>query len=309
MLRLLQQVIFGATLIGGLFVVCFAELLARPCSFVSLSRRQMFVKRQLSRAFAWTVTVCFWIRVKTTARSKPAFTAARLELAEGRSLGFLVTHASYLDAILIYKLFPGDFVARSKTIASGALRKLPLLGAICEGCGHIFLGYRASKDPASFGLEEASREKVRLVVEDHMHKNDGHSNGVLFMAPEGMVNPNPSVLMPFRTGGMRIALDNDIELWAAVFVGNEVSWPKLAAIGGYPGDIALDFQPIFSDSAFYKARAILARAQKEVAAGTRKAVASTHNDDHDAALLAEVCRERMQQLYDDLSTDMKVLFN
>jgi len=305
-MKMLQQLYFGGVLIVG---VMYTALTAKVLSYVKIIPkfyREVFVKSLAAVAFSSAVGLSPWIQVKLTGRTKAQFDLAKAEVEKGEVVCLLTTHASYLDALLLYKYIPQWMSRRSRTIASGALRNVPLLGLLCEGCGHIFLAYKKSSDPAKFSLDEQNRRRIREEIASHLAKGNTEG-GVLFFAPEGCVNPNPKELLPFRTGGMRIAIDHDSQVWAFVFVNNEVCWPKAAPMGGLPAKIAMDFQPIFPDPKLYKARAIIAMARDEIKAGKRADVRSTHDDDHDAALLAAICREKMQADYDKLTKDLDLL--
>merc|ERR1712226_901674 len=58
--------------------------------------------------------------------------------------------------------------------------------------------------------------------------------------PEGTTNKNdPHIVATFRAGGFKLPTNADVEIWCMAFVGNNLSWPTSATVGGRPARIGV----------------------------------------------------------------------
>jgi len=123
-----------------------------------------------------------------------------------------------------------------KTMASEHLFKMPIIGALCKGCGHLPVAFTSQKDN-DFSVDKEKSADVQLNLEQHVQ-----AGGIGAWYPEGTINAgDPTKLQTFRAGGFTLATRVDCEIWCLATVGNAVCWPKRAAMGGRNCNIGARF--------------------------------------------------------------------
>ena len=157
----------------------------------------------------------------------------------------LLNHTSFLDLFVMCATVGPYVVVRThmRCILAAKLTQLPLLGnALGVWSGNFPAHFKdtAGGISGSAGSSFATdREKQSVVTADvTAHVSSG---GMLAVCPEGTVNANPRMLLPFRHGAFRIAIEHQMPIFAIVTAGCDSCWPKHAALGGtastvYVGD-------------------------------------------------------------------------
>ncbi|OEU65854.1 MAG: glycerol acyltransferase [Desulfovibrio sp. S3730MH75] len=125
------------------------------------------------------------------------------ELDENQTYVFMVNHQSFFDIpLLFHYLSPWQF----KFVAKKSLFDFPVFGHAMAAGKHISI----------------DRENRRQGMKDIQHAievaNSGHSPLIF---PEGTRNPNPNKLLPFKTGGMILALKCQKPIAPILMVGPE----------------------------------------------------------------------------------------
>ncbi|SME87731.1 1-acyl-sn-glycerol-3-phosphate acyltransferase [Desulfovibrio gilichinskyi] len=124
-------------------------------------------------------------------------------LDEKQTYIFMVNHQSFFDIPLLFHfLSPWQF----KFVAKKSLFKFPIFGHAMAAAKHISI----------------DRENSRKGMKDIQHAvdvaNSGHSPLIF---PEGTRNPNPNKLLPFKIGGMILALKCQKPIAPILMVGPE----------------------------------------------------------------------------------------
>ena len=129
----------------------------------------------------------------------------------------IANHASFIDTILV-----GQIPIRKRYMMHHIFTKIPIFGHMCLMAGHIPVN---PKDPAS--RKQAYLSSVKALKE----------GGSFMIYPEGTRNPNPTKLMPFKTGAFRLAQNANVPILPLILKNTGVAMP----IGGlcYFADLEL----------------------------------------------------------------------
>ncbi|CAK0796949.1 unnamed protein product, partial [Prorocentrum cordatum] len=232
-----------------------------------------FVGRAISKSWQLALRVCCWLRVDASGL-RP------LEDAGGgeRRLFICANHASYMDTVLICAYMPRHLVGEAKTLMARKHLGMPVLGRIANHVGHMPVPFTSSSR-GNYAVDKAKMAELMANV-DRCIEGGGH----LAIFPEGDLNPEPDVLLPFRAGGMDICIRHDMEVWAWVMTGQADCWPVDAAIGGRPSSIQLRAERLH-----HSAREAAARLAGPGADAREQAIA-----------LAADLRARMQGMLDEM---------
>lgn len=226
---LLCQVWFGTTLATWLIIMWTI------CQVMYLIPGTKLAKQKRCIVTAnWCFYLMFfftpWIRVKG-ADNKEQWDKMRKALKEGKSLFIMLNHTSFLDAILFSAFVPTDIILHLRTLLKASLCKIPLFGDVVNKCGHFPVHFTSQK-MGSFSTDKKAMSDVMEGVTSHV--NNG---GSIVFFPEGQIGKDPINIQSFRRGSFQMAIDNKMEIFQMVMVGNEFSWPRKAVIGGLPGQI------------------------------------------------------------------------
>ncbi|WP_029893693.1 lysophospholipid acyltransferase family protein [Desulfohalovibrio reitneri] len=110
-------------------------------------------------------------------------------LTPGEPYVFLANHQSMFDILVLFRLLSGH---RLRFVAKESLFRIPIFGPAMRRVGHVPID-RGNSLAAMKSLDRAAAEAGR----------EGIS---LLVFPEGTRNPDPHDFLPFRTGGMILAL-------------------------------------------------------------------------------------------------------
>ena len=173
-------------------------------------------------------------------------TAADVESSvphEPRPRMILMNHTSFLDFFLISSMLTYKLIRRThvRCVVASKLTELPCFGkGIGEYSGSFPVYFKSTEggisggEGASFSVErekqEAESERMRAHVQN---------GGALAICPEGTVSRDPPDLQAFRHGSFKMAIEHGMPIWAVVFVGCNLCWPKGIGIGGYPCEIVV----------------------------------------------------------------------
>lgn len=154
-------------------------------------------------------------------------------------------HVSFMDIILTVVFTPLSKVAMVKMFIAAAVFKMPVVGTISKAMGHLTVPFKAvDSESKDFTLDKAAMKEQMALMEKHIA--DGGYGGWF---PEGTVNPgDPHKVRQFRAGGLKIAVNHDVEIWCLANVGNSIFWPKRASLGGSPCKIGYKFIRICESS-------------------------------------------------------------
>jgi len=272
------QVVFALLLIVFLLPVYFIAALGLcinrciPCS-QGLSKMVILAS---SLAFRAVLTLCFWIHIDFK-----GFNDFRQKAgASGRPVVIVANHMSFLDVILAVTCMPLTKVGFVRMFVSNHLLHMPGLGTIVRGMGHLAVPFKTStNDSNKFELDaEKMAERMKQLKE---HVQTGN-----FAAwfPEGRMNRNdPKRLEVFRAGGFTIPVQLDVEVWGIAFVGNAVSWPSDALVGGKPARIGIKMIQICTSS-------------KEC---IDESSAAEHDERQRCIYLANLCQDKLQEALDE----------
>lgn len=217
-----------------------------------------------------------WVRIGVTWEDDPA-----QMFASDRPVMILMNHTSASDVILFVSQVPTSLCIRTKTLISGFLVKMPIVGTLAKSIGHLPVPFL--KDD-SFSVDQAkmkcTQEKIKAMLEGEVPFAK-----VLAFYPEGVLaktfnsRRGNTELQPFRKGGFTLALEHDVEIWTLVSVGQEAFWPQTSLMGGFPSRIGMRLSRLCKSS--------------------REAV---HSEGDAAKIeLAELCRSSMQKTATELA--------
>jgi 1-acyl-sn-glycerol-3-phosphate acyltransferase len=170
----------------------------------------------LARAWGRTMLAIAGIRVRLTPRGGAALSGRRARV-------LTLNHSSSLDLVV----FAAHYPIAAVTVAKAELRRIPALGLATSLLGAIYID-RGDPVAARRTLREAAAQVVagRLCV---------------LVAPEGTRNRGEE-LLPFKTGGLELALHADVPVEPIVLRGCRDRWPR-GAFGPQPGEVVIDGLP------------------------------------------------------------------
>eukprot|EP00416_Gambierdiscus_australes_P024019 CAMPEP_0171074246 /NCGR_PEP_ID=MMETSP0766_2-20121228/12014_1 /TAXON_ID=439317 /ORGANISM="Gambierdiscus australes, Strain CAWD 149" /LENGTH=286 /DNA_ID=CAMNT_0011531015 /DNA_START=53 /DNA_END=913 /DNA_ORIENTATION=+ len=207
--------------------VCLACTYFRPFQMGSLRQQIVLV----CTCLMWrTVMFCScWVQTNVEGLSEFRSTLG----ASGRPAVIVANHGSFMDTILIVCFMPLAGIAKIKMLISSHLHKMPIIGTIAQGMGHMTVPFKASGADGSFELDKEKMAERQREMELHVA-----SGGLAGWFPEGTMNRgDPREIGIFRAGGFVLAVHVDVEVWCVAFHGNTACWPRTAAVGGRPSKI------------------------------------------------------------------------
>ena len=265
------------------WVICKA-LLHTPDFLVTRRVREGLALVASHYAFAAAIGLSPWIEVVSDGDLGATWAEVVGHLrdhGDARPVFLVGNHTSFLDTVLTVAKAPLPLIFRARTYVSDHLLKMPILGTVIGAMGLFTVNFKGRTED-DFSVDKARMAEMQLKVDAHI--KDG---GVLCFFPEGAVNSNPDTILPFRYGGMKVALANDAIIYQYITVGCPGVWGKKEAVGGWPGKVIYGLRPLAPNGA------------RELLASLR-AANPDDADKADAAVLAEHLQARMQAYYDEL---------
>ena len=189
----------------------------------------------------WPFSMSPWIRIECEG----------LEAGWGRKLGasgkpvlIVGNHTSFMDTLLFASQIDFSTISQLATLANSQLFKIWFLGTVMRGVGHMPVHFKKVESETDFSTDPTKKDTLLSSIERHVVTH----HGWVCMYPEGQIHRgfgshNTGTLQPFRIGGLQMALQYDMELWAWVTKGNNDCWPR-TAIGGLPSKISARLIPI-----------------------------------------------------------------
>jgi len=222
--------------IFGLFLLCSVVVEYILCRFVQLYPFWNSKQKQArcARIVGFCLRVCFTLHPFIQVR------AAQNWRELPKCACVVMNHSSFLDGLVVAGLIPQYVIGRSRALLKAGLLNLPLFGTVCKMIGHFPVHFSSSK-LGDFSVDKDKQAKVMADV--HTHVQGG---GVLFLFPEGQVNPKPPALQTFRRGAFGVVIEQQTPLWGLAIKGSEEVWPFGLPFGGYPGSIEMSLFPIAS---------------------------------------------------------------
>lgn len=280
--------------VGSVLRVCFALSLsvtmivaAAICKVLLMlpvpeNRRcgMALVVSQAAFGLALLLSPWAWITGEDNLGQMFAAIQTQLDNDDVRPVFVLGNHTSFLDTVLAVAKMPMRCIYRSRTYMASYLLDLPLLGTVIRAMGHFEVTFKGTKD-GDFSVDREKMAQTQVRVDAFIA-----SGGMLCFFPEGQLNPKPEEVMPFRYGGIKVALQNDAILYQFVTTGCSVVWPRKAQVGGFPGSIR------------YGMRAIAPKGTKALLAELREKGADAEKAD--VAVLCEYLQGEMQSHVDEL---------
>lgn len=265
-------------------VVCKLALIT-PDWLVAREKREGLALVLSHYAFAAALALSPWIRVVADGDLGPVWADVVGHIrneADERPLFLVGNHTSFLDTVLTVAKAPIALIYRSRTYVSSHLLSMPVLGTVINAMGLFTVNFRA-RTADDYSVDKEAMAKMQIRVDAHIKKG-----GVLCFFPEGSMNADPDTLLPFRYGGMKVALEHDAVVYEYVTVGCPAVWGKKEAVGGWPGAVHYGLKPLAPDGA------------RALVAALKAADGDAWRDKPDHAILAEHLQARMQAYYDEL---------
>mmetsp|Transcript_7858 Transcript_7858/g.17268 ORF Transcript_7858/g.17268 Transcript_7858/m.17268 type:complete len:396 (+) Transcript_7858:76-1263(+) len=259
----------------GLAVVNATPQPARDALAKSLSEAVIMTT---SLGWRFTLVVCRWVEL----HCEGADVFTRECGASGRPVVILPNHVSFADIIMTVVLTPLSSAVKVKMMISAHVFKMPGIGIIAKAMGHLSVPFK-SQDVEKFDVDKVEVEKRVQAMDEHI-RNGGYGGWF----PEGRVNPgDPMEIQTFRAGGFTVAVKNDVEVWCLAQLGNAVTWPRKAPVGGRPARIGYKIFRVCESSHAFCANAPVTDEQ-----GAEKAK---------QMYLANHCKDKVQEAVKELA--------
>mmetsp|Transcript_63510 Transcript_63510/g.138323 ORF Transcript_63510/g.138323 Transcript_63510/m.138323 type:complete len:307 (+) Transcript_63510:57-977(+) len=293
----IARALYGVT-IG--FNMLWAALLMRLIHLLPMSKRKKQGCSLLLTQFAWRCAFLFSPWIQRTCIGNDDDWREIMDLMEEcdakvekdggvyKPLFILSNHTSFIDTVLFVAAVPSRVLWRCRTYMASHLYNLPILATLCRCIGH-FPVYFKSDAEGVFQVDKTRMEAVEKTVDEHLV-----GGGWLCFFPEGQMNKTPDVLMPFRYGGIKKAIDMDARMMMFVTCGNTSVWPRKETLGGFPGSVRYTMRLLARDGAKALVAELRARDKPE------------EKDLADAELLARYSRDEMQSVYDGLKMGLEL---
>lgn len=146
----------------------------------------------------------------------------------------LMNHQCFYDALIIGVFAPWAYRANVKVLYMARMDTWPLFGPCFKLCGH-FPVYFTKYVEGSFKVDDRQAAVTERMVA-YIRRG-----GRLMLFPEATLNPKEDTLLPFRTGTFKMLVQERVPVYMLTLRGPAQSWPKKAAIGGFPADITMKF--------------------------------------------------------------------
>ena len=155
----------------------------------------------------------------------------RRHIDERQSYVIVSNHLSHYDIFVLYGWLGIDF----KWIMKQELRKLPVVGIVCERLGHIYIDRSNTKA----AVESINRAKKRVV----------NGTSVIFF-PEG-TRSQTGELLPFKKGAFKMARDLNLPILPVTIVGTNKILPT-NSLDLFPGYAQMIIHPPVDINAYPK---------------------------------------------------------
>lgn len=213
----------------GLMIVDRLPESQRPAARAALNRIAL---RCLNWSWWLAATLSYWVRYRCSGLSE---LRRGLNAAQGKPRCLLLNHLSFFDTILGVSCLPFRAMADLKALSAMTVFKMPIMGTIVRGCGHIPVPFKKPELDANFEIAKADVVKVQQQMDEHVR-----NGGLGCWFPEGTLNLGDGLqIMQFRAGGFALPASVDCEIWCICALGNAVMWPKKAAVGGLKSNIGV----------------------------------------------------------------------
>ena len=186
-----------------------------------------------------------WIKINNF-QKHPIWDEMRQDIKNNKGVMICLNHTSFLDAIIFAGYCPTDIIIHVRTLLKYSLTQIPLFGFVCNMCGHFPVHFKSTQT-GNFSTDKDAMNKVMQKVNDHIYnskynkeyqpKDKSLGNGSIVFFPEGQIGKIPSSIQSLRRGSFKMALDNNMNIYTMIMVGNQDSWPRKASIGGLPATI------------------------------------------------------------------------
>eukprot|EP00928_Gymnodinium_smaydae_P036178 TRINITY_DN2531_c0_g1_i1.p1 TRINITY_DN2531_c0_g1~~TRINITY_DN2531_c0_g1_i1.p1 ORF type:complete len:368 (-),score=53.20 TRINITY_DN2531_c0_g1_i1:217-1320(-) len=188
---------------------------------------EMHILNLTSLAWRLTFSCCWWTRLEVEGLEEFREHFAR----SGKPNVLLGNHTSFLDTLLIGSFMPlARLNCHPRMLAAGFIFKIPLLGDLARGMGHLEVPFLATGDSNDMSVEPAVMNKTLSTLAEHLG-----NGGAAVWYPEGRTNKTDShKIQQFRAGAFKMLLNTDCAVWCIVMLNNDVCWPVPAFLGGRP---------------------------------------------------------------------------
>lgn len=281
-LRAIFAIILGVLLVGDALICNM--LLLTPEAILSKRTTEGLALVITHYVFAVAMLLCPWIQISSDGDLSATWREVLGHItstSDNRPVFLIGNHTSFLDTVLCVAKTPFMLTWNARTYVSNGLLSMPLLGTVIKAMGLFTVQFKGVKD-GDFSVDKEKMAKMQVRVDAHIQ-----NGGVLCFFPEGQVNSNPEKIMPFRYGGMKVALDNDAKIYQYVTCGCPSVWKKKEPVGGWPGKVIYGLKPLAPQGTKQLLQDV--RAQKLYP-----------EDKPDVAVLAEYFQAKMQSYYDEL---------
>jgi len=243
------------------------------------SRNSVLISGACSYMWNLTLRLMPWVRVGVTWEDDPAEI-----VTSDRPVIILMNHASISDVILFVSQVPTSLCIRTKTLISGFLLNMPVVGTLARSIGHLPVPFVRHD---AFDVDQEKMQWTKDMMKDMLEGRVPFAT-VLAFFPEGEMSKSfhsrkgVTELLPFRKGGFALALEQDVEIWTLVSVGQEAFWPQTSLLGGLPSRIGMRFSRLCKSS-----------------------LEAVHCEGDAAKVeLADICRATMQKTATELAATM-----
>ncbi|MFZ6665571.1 lysophospholipid acyltransferase family protein [Peijinzhouia sedimentorum] len=164
---------------------------------ILVSRKGFHFSYQFVRL--WVALVSFFTQIKFKVYGKE-------NLQNIRSTIYVINHTSYLDAPAI----PATLPWAVKALGKKELSKVPIFGQLVSG----FAVWIDRTDPKS---RQEGQERIKAVLD---------SGTPILISPEGTRNNSNELLLPFRNGAFRLAIETNTPITPLLFLGANKLMPR-----------------------------------------------------------------------------------
>lgn len=147
----------------------------------------------------WVALVSFFTQIRFKVYGKE-------NLQNTRSTIYVINHTSYLDAPAI----PATLPWAVKALGKKELSKVPIFGQLVSG----FAVWIDRTDPKS---RQEGQDRIKKVLD---------SGTPILISPEGTRNNSNELLLPFRNGAFRLAIETNTPITPLLFLGANKLMPR-----------------------------------------------------------------------------------
>ncbi len=168
-------------------------------------------------------------------------------ITPGQSYVIVSNHQSHFDIFVLYGWLGIDF----KWVMKIELRRVPIIGYICEKMNHIFI----DRSDGPRAVESINRAMKKI------------QNGIsVIFFPEGTRSATGK-LGPFKKGAFRLAVDLGLPILPITIVGTHHILPK-GSLDLFPGNVDMIIHPPIPTAAYHRQNIdlLMERARKQIAA-------------------------------------------